>query len=329
MRVGFLFNHYLDYQVIHAAPIAFELSRLEPGIDVQLLFSSSSALTSAKQLEKLYPEHNASFSTLERVGPLLSGITALQRPMTLWKNRKLLSSFDALVAPEKNYIILKALRSFRRVCFVGLRHGAGDRPVVFNKGPLKFDGLLVPGQSYFKRFAHELPPGRCKIIGYPKFEVLEKLNPEVPTLFENSKPVVLYTPHFHRTQSSWLKLGEKVLSFFAESTDYNLIFAPHARLFSQARYHGDIDTRPYEKCSNILIDTGSERSFDMSYTRAADIYLGDVSSQVYEYVYHRPRPCIFLNANGINAASMKFWTMGEVIDDIASLAVTLVRLTER
>ncbi len=34
----------------------------------------------------------------------------------------------------------------------------------------------------------------------------------------------------------------------------------------------------------------------MSYTTAADIYLGDVSSQVYEFLYE-PRPCLFLNSH--------------------------------
>src|SRR3546814_2965461 len=47
------------------------------------------------------------------------------------------------------------------------------------------------------------------------------------------------------------------------------------------------------------IDLGSERSIDMSYTGSADLYLGDVSSQVAEYLY-RPRPCVFLNAQGVD-----------------------------
>jgi len=44
---------------------------------------------------------------------------------------------------------------------------------------------------------------------------------------------------------------------------------------------------------NIHIDLGSPKSSDMSYTRAANIYLGDVSSQVYEFLTH-PKPCIFI-----------------------------------
>ena len=39
---------------------------------------------------------------------------------------------------------------------------------------------------------------------------------------------------------------------------------------------------------------GSVRSIDMTYTDQASVYIGDVSSQVYEFL-RRPRPCIFLN----------------------------------
>lgn len=35
----------------------------------------------------------------------------------------------------------------------------------------------------------------------------------------------------------------------------------------------------------------------MTYTSMADVYLGDVSSQVYEYL-RWPRPCLFVNSNG-------------------------------
>src|SRR3546814_13919965 len=66
-------------------------------------------------------------------------------------------------------------------------------------------------------------------------------------------------------------------------------------------------------CSSDLL--GSERSIDMSYTGSADLYLGDVSSQVAEYLY-RPRPCVFLNAQGVDwqeDPNYRFWSLGPVI----------------
>jgi hypothetical protein len=58
----------------------------------------------------------------------------------------------------------------------------------------------------------------------------------------------------------------------------------------------------------------------MTYLRAADIYLGDVSSQVYEFLLE-PRPCIFLNAHGVSwrgDPSYLHWSLGRVVDRVAS-----------
>ena len=328
MRVGFLFNHYLTYQVLHGAPFAFALSRMQPDFQIELLFSSTGAYTEAERIASVYPDHQCKFRLLKQAGisNLISArFPSLHRPLVLTANIKLLASYDALIAPEKNYIILKALPSFRDTRFIGLRHGAGDRPTSFNKGKLKFDYLLVPGQSYYERFEDELPEGCCEIVGYPKFEVLQKLKPEAPTLFDNNRPIVLYTPHFHRQQSSWISMGQKILEFFKDSNDYNLIFAPHVRLFKHKRYHDNINIDEFKNALNILIDTGSERSCDMSYARVADIYLGDVSSQVYEFIYFRRRPCVFLNPNRLDQSQMNFWKLGPVIDKINALenALTL------
>ena len=63
----------------------------------------------------------------------------------------------------------------------------------------------------------------------------------------------------------------------------------------------------------VIIDLGSERSLDMTYSRAADIYAGDVSSQVYEFL-DRPKPCVFLNAHGIewrDNPNFPNWDLGD------------------
>ena len=322
MRIGFLFNHYLTYQILHGAPIAFELSRLREDLVIDLLFSTREYYEEAIRISSVYPGHKCNFLLLEKSGIsdfVPKRFPALDRPLVLAANRKLLASYDALVAPEKNYIQLKALPSFRKTKFIGMRHGAGDRPGSLNKGILKFDFLMVPGQSYYERFKNELPEGCCEVIGYPKFEVLEKLNPTVPQLFDNERPTIVYVPHFHRKQSSWISMGAQILSFFKNSKKYNVIFAPHARLFKHIRNHDNIKLDEFENIPNILIDTGSGRSFDMTYTRAADIYLGDVSSQVYEFVHHKRRPCVFLNAHNMDQLKMNFWQLGPVIDKVGML----------
>jgi hypothetical protein len=75
----------------------------------------------------------------------------------------------------------------------------------------------------------------------------------------------------------------------------------------------------------IRIDLGSDRSVDTSYSEIADIYVGDVSSQIYEFLV-RPRPCIFLNAHDMDwrdDPSFRHWHLGDVISDPAALMQTV------
>ncbi len=78
---------------------------------------------------------------------------------------------------------------------------------------------------------------------------------------------------------------------------------------------------------NILVDPGSLASIDMTYTRAADIYLGDVSSLVYEFLVE-PRPCLFFNrskANWRDNENFVFWSTGDVLESPAELPAALAR----
>ena len=89
---------------------------------------------------------------------------------------------------------------------------------------------------------------------------------------------------------------------------------------------GTIGNR-YLHGDNIHVDLGSKASTDMSYTMAADIYLGDASSQVYEFLL-RARPCIFLNSHGIDwegDPNFAHWQAGEVITHPSQLHDALSR----
>src|SRR3546814_15777150 len=57
---------------------------------------------------------------------------------------------------------------------------------------------------------------------------------------------------------------------------------------------------------------------DGSYTAAADIYPGDTSIQVVEFLM-QPRPCVFLDPLGVDwhdAPAYAMWAAGEVVTDI-------------
>ena len=184
------------------------------------------------------------------------------------------------------------------------------------------DLALFPGDKYLKRFvnAGSITNGKCIVIGYPKFDIVPVNNK--PKLFADDKPVIIYNPHFVPELSSWTRWGVEILEYFFQQKTYNFIFAPHANLFNRTLKPHDFPKK-YRHAPHILVDLGSEKSVDMTYTQAADIYLGDVSSQVYEFI-RTPRPCIFLNAHAVDWRNQSnshylFWQMGPVIDQLPDL----------
>jgi CDP-glycerol glycerophosphotransferase (TagB/SpsB family) len=68
----------------------------------------------------------------------------------------------------------------------------------------------------------------------------------------------------------------------------------------------------------------------MTYLNSADIYLGDVSSQSFEFIIN-PRPCIFLNPEKVKHKkdnSYRFWKSGKVIDCSEKLSHALKKASK-
>jgi len=321
-----LFNHFFAHQVPHAAPYAFELSRRNPDYEVILACSSRAELDWAKRIGTLYPGHRCEFRPIappwyyRPFDRLISPRTFMRKRMVLANNIAFFRSLDALVAPERHCMLLRTLWKLDGPRMIHARHGAGDREGGFDHKSGAFDFTLLPGQKYIDRLTEidRLRPGTYAAVGWPKFEVVLGLNPERRRLFDNDNPVVVYNPHFDQQVSSWEPMGLKVLEFFAANPGYNLVFAPHVVLFKRYKRHKGYLPPEYRRKPNILIDTGSQASADMTYMLNADVYLGDVSSQVYEFLLE-PRPCIHLNPHHVEwrgDPSYLHFTLGQVVDDV-------------
>jgi hypothetical protein len=333
-RVGFILNHYDVHQVPHVVPYAFELSRLYDDIEVQLLCSSKKEADFAAEIAAGYEGHRCTIKVLpvplliRLLDPLLSKVVFARKSFVLSHNVKTLAGFDVLVVPEMTSLALKKKPGFEHIKMVRTSHGAGDRPGgSLNKRMGQFDLALLPGRKYADRLEElgYLPREKAAVCGYPKFEAMAHLGVGRKKLFENDRPVVVYNPHHTALQSSWHQMGEQVLDYFYQSREYNLIFAPHTVLFKRAWSKGARLPAKYKSTDNVLIDTGSRASSDMTYLRAGDIYLGDSSSQVYEFL-ENPRPCVFLNAHQADwqgDAYYRHWTFGPVIDDVGDLDAAL------
>ena len=338
-RIGFLFNHDELHQIAHTAPIISALQRQAPRARVEVITSSDRQADAVRQfLDPALP--TPAFWSIRPnrwsrlAEKMLGQMVPLNRLSSLKRSTELFRHFDALVVPETTTTFLKKNGKMARPKLIFFPHGAGDRSIGFSSEIRQFDFVLLPGEKTRDRMldAGVIRPDNHRIVGYPKFDAFAARPPV--RLFDNDKPVVLYNPHFDPLLSSWFRFGEQILDYFAGQTDYNLIFAPHVMLFQRKllasvehrmlRFRQQVGPR-FAALDHIHIDTGSSRSVDMTYTNAADIYLGDVSSQIYEFI-QKPRPAIFLNSHSAQwqgNANYEHWNFGPVLDDVSGLGAAL------
>lgn len=336
MKIAFLLNHYDVHQVPHVVPYAFELSLRHPHYEVMILSPGTDQLAFAEKIGRSYPGHDVTFVKLELspaarlAEPLASRFVFSRKFVTLFENTALWSEFDAIVVPETNTTQLRRIPQLQHVKFIRVCHGAGDQRGLgsFDNRLREFDLVLVPGQKYSTELVEggHVRPENVAISGYTKFELAEGPGvAETRRTFANDRPIVLYNPHHRRDLSSWWTMGRQVLDYFYKNPEYNLIFAPHVLLFKRPWGKGASLPRRYQNAPNVLIDKGSLSSCDMSYMNAADIYLGDVSSQIYEFI-RRPRPCVFLNAHNVDHTadpSYASWQFGPVVQNVENLGAAL------
>jgi hypothetical protein len=320
-RICFLFNAQ-RHQLLHGVSIAHALARRDD-IDVTIASPSADHLAYARLIWDRLGEAPVTMrplqTTLGRLARAVTGKSVPPKLLTLLLFSRWLNRFDAIALPERTSIILKTMGT-RRPAFIHLDHGAGDRAVGFDPRIRLFDFALMAGEKHRERLLRDglIRDGHYAVVGYPKFDVVDAISDGGWTPFADRRPIILYNPHFAGL-GSWEKWGETILAQFAQQDRYNLIVAPHVRLLdgkgAQRRWNPIL--AGYETNPHIHIDRGSDRSIDMRYTMLADVYLGDVSSQVYEYI-RRPRPCVFLNAHHVDWAedeNYAHWHFGPVIDE--------------
>jgi hypothetical protein len=312
-RVVFLFNHDAPHQVAHLAGPAAAFAAAYPAVQTIIAYATPRIRTAIEALvpsaaSRLVEWHELTLPSWAPVASKLDKILPASRLLRLRTHLPLFAGADILVSTERTCLRLKNyLPPDARLRFVRVPHGAGDRNVTYHPDFQRFDMVFASGQKAFNELAKAgVAPQRIRIVGYPKFDAVDLDTKR--TFFGNDRPVFVYNPHFDPHLSSWYKAGPDLLRWFAnpQGQQFNLIFAPHVMLFRKtlhispeyrvARRRPDV---PVEALSatNILIDTDGPRLFDMSYMLAATGYIGDFSSQIYEFLL-RPRAAFFLDLRG-------------------------------
>lgn len=328
--VGFLVLNPPSH-LYHLAPIAFELSKIQ-NVSVTLYYSTDENLKLLEKISKYYTSNKCKFvhlqtSLIHRLLRLFKQRLHPRVKNVIVHNRTQLLDHHALVMTDKTMLKYNSENGPKCICAF---HGAGDRNTAFTERYSDFDLLLVAGPAKWERMLNAGIVDECKgeIVGYPKFD--PPLCASTPKkLFANDKPVVIYSPHFNPNETSWYEWGLDVLEYFYRNKDFNLIFAPHVMLF--AKQHHNLPEK-YLNADNMHVDVNSISLSDMSYTKIADIYLGDVSSQIYEFIGYKTRPCIFLNAHNANwqgKDSFRMWLNGDVVDQINDMDAVVRRASSR
>lgn len=209
--------------------------------------------------------------------------------------------------------------------FVKTAHGAGS--LMARDDPRRRAAWLTLVPSAAERdalAARGIAAERIVVTGYVKAAFAHRT--PAARLFADDRPILLYNPHWQPHRSSWPAWGPAVVDALAGQRHWNVILAPHQRLVERAPGVRDVLARA-AALPHVHADLDSFAGVDGSYTAAADLYLGDTSSQVVEFLA-RPRPAVFLDPRRTAWAgdpAYAMWRCGEVVTALDDLAPALAR----
>ena len=190
-RVAFLYNHDISHQVAHSAPIAVELTRNHPDVDVSIITSSdeqNSMVLEIFKRAKVSPPKIIRIGLprwAEAIDKLARYFAPFRRIANLFCNKALFESFDAIIAPETTTSMLKTRFGLKGVKLIYTQHGAGDAAIGFQPVIRAYDFVLASGEKVRDRLLSLgcITQKGHAVIGYPKFDLITQSGVEKPKLF--------------------------------------------------------------------------------------------------------------------------------------------------
>ena len=234
---------------------------------------------------------------------------------------KYLRNANAIISTSHNFPEYLSKYEIKRPTLIYLYHGTGTRAYGFESSLKEFDHILIPGQYHKDRLIKSFPvkDGQLEMVGVPKLDWMKIKKSKSQRLFNNDNPIFYYNPHWEIEFSSYLKWKDVILEFFKQKKFYNLIFSPHPLIQHLSKKTGyELNEKNIVE-DNILVDLESDQCLDGTYTSMADVYIGDISSMVTEWVMQKPRPCIFINAHNVNWKGNDdyyMWRFGKVVNEL-------------
>jgi CDP-Glycerol:Poly(glycerophosphate) glycerophosphotransferase len=322
MRVAVLFIGGM-HQALHIAPVAAALAGRADLEVFAYVASDDDANALAVLMRRLaVPPLNIIVMALPiwlTKAPGFKRISKISR-LLFWS--RAIRRHDAILTAERSSTLLKRMPG-RTPPMIHIPHGAGDRAKGFEPRLALFDHIIVAGPKDRRRMIAQglVAPEHISVSGAVKVAACRRMQRDTAPLFANDRQIVLYNPHFDHSLGSWPMFADALIKAIVANGRYNLIVAPHIRMFEMA---GDSEREIWRRravADRVFVDLDSEQLSDMTYTSAADIYIGDVSSQVYEFLTVA-KPCIFIDAHSTawrDNPDYAMWQFGQVCSDMAQI----------
>lgn len=239
-----------------------------------------------------------------------------------------LARAPVVVCAEQTSLWVPRLLPWLPTRFVKTSHGVGSMSARDDPRRMAAYRTLVPSEQERGTYlARGMPPDRIVATGYVKAAFRHRT--AARSLFADDRQIVLYAPHWQPHRSSWPAWGRTVVELLADQFEWNVILAPHQRLVERDPDVREVLARVSD-LPHVHCDLDSFSMVDGSYTGVADVYLGDTSSQVMEFLM-KPRPAVFLDPDARSwhdDPSYAMWRAGEVVTDAAEIMSALSRASE-
>jgi glycosyltransferase involved in cell wall biosynthesis len=312
-RIYFCYNQSLHH-IYHSLFVAIELSNIQDTYEVVVLSTSKEASVIIKsELNTIpnriifQPVYHPGYSKKDfNIGWFaFFCLLRMHRPA-------------AVVVTDYYDNVFRQLRL--KTFWVYLPHGLLNREFGSHPHIREYDLAIIPGARDLQEFQQRLGLlPQAVIAGYSKLDYLHYHQLQPPALFREKKPVILYNPHFEPQFSSFFDQGRQLMEALAATGKYNLIFLPHPDLAGKhPREVQELKKLPH----TVVID---RPRINLDYLAAADVYITDVSSSVFEWLYF-DKPALFFNTKNVDWRQDRYyssWILGRVARTIPEMLAAI------
>ncbi|HEC69854.1 MAG TPA: hypothetical protein ENI31_06195 [Candidatus Omnitrophica bacterium] len=311
-RIYFCYNQSI-HQIYHSIFIAIELSNIQKDYQAVVLSTSKEASQIIEEELNSIP-NNVKFIKIKHPGYNRINFSI---NWFVFLCRLRMHKPQAVVVTDYCDNVFRKL--LLRTFWVYVPHGLANRDFAFEPHIKDYDLVILPGKRDFEEMEKRIGPiNNCKIVGYSKFDYFHYYKLILPKLFNDEKPVVLYNPHFEEKESSFFDQGLDLLKALSDTNKYNIIFMPHPDL---ARKHPKLINKALEFPNVVLVN---RPKINLEYMALADLYITDVSSSAFEFLYFN-RPIIYFNTKKRPKNTYPAWRFGKVAEDLESLISEMKR----